>query len=39
MFLIDSEIVCISTEGALVYENLSESDIKFPFINYFEKIK
>lgn len=37
IFLIGSSIVCITTEGISVYENLGELGIKLPFKKYFEK--
>lgn len=39
IFLIGSAIVCITTEGISVYENLGELGINLPFKKYFEKIK
>ena len=39
IFLIGSALVCITTEGISVYENLGELGIKLPFIDYFEKIR
>ena len=38
IFLIGSAVVCVSTEGISVYENLGELGIKLPFKEYFEKI-
>lgn len=38
LFLIGSAIVCISTEGISVYENLGEIGINLPFKKYFEKL-
>lgn len=38
IFLIGSAIVCISTEGISVYENLGEIGINMPFKKYFEKL-
>lgn len=38
LFLIGSAIVCISTEGISVYENLGEIGINMPFKKYFEKL-
>lgn len=38
LFLIGSAIVCISTEGISVYENLAEIGVKLPFKEYFEKL-
>lgn len=38
LFLIGSAVVCISTEGISVYENLGEIGINLPFKRYFEKI-
>lgn len=38
IFLIGSSIVCITTEGISVYENLGELGINLPFKKYFEKI-
>lgn len=38
IFLIGSAVVCISTEGISVYENLGEIGINMPFKKYFEKL-
>lgn len=38
IFLVGSAIVCITTEGISVYENLGELGINLPFKNFFEKI-
>lgn len=38
IFLIGSAIVCITTEGISVYENLGEVGINLPFKKYFEKV-
>lgn len=38
LFLIGSAVVCISTEGISVYENLGEIGINMPFKKYFEKL-
>lgn len=38
LFLIGSAIVCISTEGISVYENLGEIGINLPFRKYFQKL-
>lgn len=38
LFLIGSAVVCISTEGISVYENLGEIGINLPLKRYFEKI-
>ena len=38
LFLIGSALVCISTEGISVYENLGEIGISLPFKKYFEKM-
>lgn len=37
IFLVGSAVVCITTEGISVYENLSEIGVKLPFNKYFEK--
>lgn len=39
LFLIGSAIVCISTEGISVYENLGEVGVNLPFKKYFEKLE
>lgn len=38
LFLVGSSIVCITTEGISVYENLGQLGVKLPFTRYFEKI-
>ena len=38
LFLKGSTIVCMTTEGMSIYENLSEIGVKLPFSKYFEKI-
>lgn len=38
IFLIGSAIVCITTEGVSIYENLGEVGINLPFKKYFEKV-
>lgn len=38
IFLIGSAVVCITTEGISVYENLGELGINLPFKKYFEKM-
>ena len=38
LFLVGSSIVCITTEGISVYENLGQLGVKLPFTKYFEKI-
>lgn len=38
VFLVGSAVVCFTTEGISVYENLGELGIKLPFKKYFEKI-
>lgn len=38
IFLVGSALVCISTEGISVYENLGELGINLPFAKYFEKL-
>lgn len=39
LFLIGSAIVCISTEGISIYENLGEVGVNLPFKKYFEKLE
>ena len=39
LFLIGSALVCITTEGISVYENLGELGVHLPFTKYFEKIR
>lgn len=39
IFILLSSIVCVSTEGISVYENLGEIGINLKFKNYFEKLK
>ena len=39
LFLKGTAIVCITTEGMSIYENLSEVGVKLPFSKYFEKLK
>lgn len=39
LFLIGTALVCMSTEGISVYENLGELGVSLPFAKYFEKIK
>ena len=39
IFLIGSTLVCISTEGVSVYENLGELGINLPFKKYLEKLE
>lgn len=38
LFLKGTSLVCITTEGMSIYENLSEIGVKLPFSKYFEKI-
>lgn len=38
LFLIGSAIVCISTEGISIYENLGEIGVNLPFKRNFEKL-
>lgn len=39
IFIILSSVVCISTEGISVYENLGEIGVNLKFKKYFEKLK
>ena len=39
LFLKGTSLICITTEGMSIYENLSEIGVKLPFSKYFEKIK
>ncbi len=39
LFLVGTAIVCMTTEGISVYENLGELGVKLPFSKHFEKIK
>lgn len=38
IFLVGSALVCITTEGMSVYENLGEVGVNLPFSKYFEAI-
>lgn len=38
IFLVGSAVVCITTEGISIYENLGEVGINLPFKKYFEKL-
>ena len=38
LFLVGSAVVCISTEGMSIYENLAEIGVSLRFKKYFEKI-
>lgn len=39
IFIYGTTIVCISTEGMSIFENLSEIGVKLPYSKYFEKLK
>ena len=39
IFLIGSAVVCITTEGISIYENLGEIGVNLPFKKYFEKLE
>ena len=39
LFLNGTAIICITTEGMSIYENLSEIGVKLPYSKYFEKLK
>ena len=39
LFLKGTAIICITTEGMSIYENLNEIGVKLPFSKYFEKLK
>lgn len=38
LFLKGTALICITTEGMSIYENLNEIGVKLPFSKYFEKI-
>lgn len=37
-FLKGTSIICITTEGMSIFENLSEIGVKLPFMKYFKKM-
>ena len=39
LFLVGTAVVCMTTEGISVYENLSELGVRLPFAKYFEKMQ
>ena len=38
LFLKGTSLICITTEGMSIYENLNEIGVKLPFSKYFEKL-